>query len=415
MSYIRFKGATSSANGLGGMLPPPASGDQNSAIMGDGTYAIITGGSEPGSRVSGDYSSRWITNVPAGGITTYNIQDALNELDTKKSASIDVVPNMRGVYTVLPITGGGNLTGDLYIGSPAASSSIDGYLTSGDWSSFSAKESVLSFSLPLSRLVNAVSIPASSSSSNGYLASGDWDTFNNKQPPGNYQPSGSYATSTQGTKADNVGAVNGIIKSDGAASFSAAANGVDYLSPTGNGTGVTGVNAYQLNGATFLAPGPIGGTPSTITGTSITAQNGFIASNATANTICYLDANKTVQSAILSGVSLVSGVISPILSFNTQTGSYTLALPDSYKWVQINAASANVLTIPANSGAAFSIGCQILIEQSGTGQATISPFDAGVTLHSRGAAFKMAGQYATAALVQTAANVWNLSGDLTTT
>jgi len=42
-------------------------------------------------------------------------------------------------------------------------------------------EQPLTFSSPLSRSTNTVSIPAASSSSNGYLSSTDWSTFNGKQ------------------------------------------------------------------------------------------------------------------------------------------------------------------------------------------------------------------------------------------
>lgn len=47
-------------------------------------------------------------------------------------------------------------------------------------SALDAKEDDLTFSAPLSRSVNTISIAASSGSTNGYLASGDWTTFNNK-------------------------------------------------------------------------------------------------------------------------------------------------------------------------------------------------------------------------------------------
>ena len=46
-----------------------------------------------------------------------------------------------------------------------------------------------------------------------------------------FTASTAYATSAQGTKADNVGAVNGLVKSNGSATFAAAVDGTDYLSP----------------------------------------------------------------------------------------------------------------------------------------------------------------------------------------
>ena len=46
---------------------------------------------------------------------------------------------------------------------------------------WNAKESALTFSSPLSRATNTISIPAATTSVNGYLTSTDWTTFNGKQ------------------------------------------------------------------------------------------------------------------------------------------------------------------------------------------------------------------------------------------
>jgi hypothetical protein len=66
------------------------------------------------------------------------------------------------------------------IATQAASGTLSGYLSTGDWSTFNGKENVLSFSAPLSRLVNAVSVTQSGVATDGYLSSTDWNTFNNK-------------------------------------------------------------------------------------------------------------------------------------------------------------------------------------------------------------------------------------------
>jgi hypothetical protein len=50
------------------------------------------------------------------------------------------------------------------------------------------KENSLSFSLPLSRTANAVSLPAASGSQDGYLKSSDWSVFNSKQSALGYTP-----------------------------------------------------------------------------------------------------------------------------------------------------------------------------------------------------------------------------------
>lgn len=64
---------------------------------------------------------------------------------------------------------------------PTASSTQTGLLSSTDWNTFNGKENVLSFSSPLSRATNTISIPVATGSVNGYLSSADWTTFNGKQ------------------------------------------------------------------------------------------------------------------------------------------------------------------------------------------------------------------------------------------
>lgn len=57
--------------------------------------------------------------------------------------------------------------------------------------------------------------------------------------------SGGYLTSY--TETDPVvGAVSGIVKANGAGTISAAAAGTDYLTPTGDGSGLTGINAGKI-------------------------------------------------------------------------------------------------------------------------------------------------------------------------
>ena len=50
-----------------------------------------------------------------------------------------------------------------------------------------------------------------------------------------------------------VGAVNGLVKADGAGHIAAATPGTDYLTPTGNGSGLTGV--LKFGGVGLLASG----------------------------------------------------------------------------------------------------------------------------------------------------------------
>jgi hypothetical protein len=77
-----------------------------------------------------------------------------------------------------PIVSSGGTTPAISI--PAATSSVNGYLSSTDWTTFNGKESALTFSSPLVRTTNTISIPVATTSVNGYLSATDWTTFNNK-------------------------------------------------------------------------------------------------------------------------------------------------------------------------------------------------------------------------------------------
>jgi hypothetical protein len=71
---------------------------------------------------------------------------------------------------------------------------------------------------------------------------------------------------------------------------------------------------------------------------------------------------------------------------NPQTASYTLALTDRAKLVEISNASANTLTVPANATVAFPIGTQIQILQTGAGQTTLTPASITTATYSSGGA-----------------------------
>ncbi len=258
---------------------------------------------------SAAHAASAIANTPAGNISATDVQAALNELDSEKQPAGSY---LTGVTADSPLSGSGTSGSHLTVGNAAAdgstkgaasfnandfdassgnisidytngqkaSSSQPGFLSSTDWSTFNGKESALTFSAPLSRSTNTVSIPdaaadgstkgaasfnasdfnsssgnisidytngqAASGSAKGFLNSSDWSAFNGKAPGDAH-----YLTTQSeiGLSAEaNLGALTtGILKhtvSGGVSTPATAVSGTDYAPATsgsallkGNGSG----------------------------------------------------------------------------------------------------------------------------------------------------------------------------------
>ena len=99
--------------------------------------------------------------------------------------------------------------------------------------------------------------------------------------------------------------------------------------------------------------------------------------------------------------------------FNQQTGtSYTIALSDKDKIVEMSNASANTLSIPTDATTNFPVGTQIVVVQSGAGQTTIAAADSGTTTVNATPGLDLRDQWSMATLIKRAANNWVVTGDL---
>lgn len=105
---------------------------------------------------------------------------------------------------------------------------------------------------------------------------------------------------------------------------------------------------------------------------------------------------------------------SSTLITNARTASYTLVLADKDKLVEVSNAAANTVTIPTNATAAFPIGTQVNILQTGAGQTTISG-TSGVTVNSTGATAaspKLRAQWSSATAIKRGTDTWVVIGDI---
>ena len=130
--------------------------------------------------------SDWNATHTLSGVGTMATQDANAVAITGGS-----ITGVSGIGTVTSVTGtspvvssGGNTPA---ISMPAATTSVNGYLTSTDWTTFNNKGSgtitSVSGTAPVvssGGATPAISMAAATTSVNGYLTSTDWTTFNNK-------------------------------------------------------------------------------------------------------------------------------------------------------------------------------------------------------------------------------------------
>ena len=102
----------------------------------------------------------------------------------------------------------------------------------------------------------------------------------------------------------------------------------------------------------------------------------------------------------------------PVTTTTHSGTSYTFTPGDAATLVEFTSATAVTAIVPPNSAAPFPVGATILLRQYGAGQVGVVG-GVGVTVHARGGALDLAGQYAQATLIKRATNEWVLSGDVT--
>jgi len=136
-----------------------------------------------------------------------------------------------------------------------------------------------------------------------------------------------------------------------------------------------------------------------------TATTGLTAiTSATTDDVLYIVDAATNSRKITVGDFQASLSIGAI---NAQTGtSYTLVLTDNGKYITMNNAAANTLTIPTNASVAFDVGAVIMVAQIGAGATTITA-STGVTLNGVSAGSgALSAQYAGVSLLKIGTDAW---------
>jgi len=309
---------------------------------------VITGtftGSSPTDGLVMDYATGWGRFSDFGGdgfqwfnagLATTKLMElsstgALTTTGTVTANGVLLTGNLGTVTSVTgtaPVVSSGGTTPAISMAK--ATTSVDGYLSSTDWTTFNNKQPAGSYlttvtsDAPLTGSGTSsshLSMPAATTSVNGYLTSTDWNTFNGKQA------SGTYVNSVSGTtgRITSTGGVTPVIDlASGVAT--AGTTGSSTLIPVvtidtyGRVTSITTAANPQGTVTSVTGTAPVvssgGATPAISMAAATTSVNGYLTStdwttfnNKTSNTgtVTSVGGTGTVNGLTLTGTVTTSG------------------------------------------------------------------------------------------------------------
>ncbi len=230
--------ATNSSNDVTVTIPGGSSG--SGTVTSVSALTLGTSGTDLSSSVADSTTTPVITlNVPSASASN---RGALTSADwTTFNNKTNNTGTVTQIIASSPLTGG-TITSSGTIGIPQAGTAADGYLSQTDWNTFNDKTDTtgtvtnVSGTAPISvtngNTTPAISISQASTSVNGFLSATNWTTFNNKQDE-----------LVSGT---NIKTINGnsILGSGNLVVSGSANNNTITLTA---GTGLTGGGSFTLN------------------------------------------------------------------------------------------------------------------------------------------------------------------------
>ena len=280
----------------------------NAGSGGSGSFSVELA---HGSELGGTDSNVQLTSPANGNILSYDGGNGYwKNTDLTAGTGISVTKSVNGVLTVTntsPSSGGTvtSVTGTAPVVSsggntpaismPAATTSVDGYLTSTDWNTFNSKGNGTVTSVSATAPITSsggntpnLAMPAATISVDGYLTSTDFTTFNNKQ-----------ATLVSGT---NIKTINGsTLLGSGDLAVSAT--------PAGSTTQVQ----YNNAGA-FGASASLTFASSTLTAPVVSASNGLVLNSATVSASFSIPSGSNAMS--VGPITVASGQTVTVASGN---------------------------------------------------------------------------------------------------
>ena len=255
-----------------------------------------------------------------------------------------------------PLTGSG--TSGSHLAIPAATASVNGYLTSTDWTTFNNKGSGTVTSVTgTSPVVSsggatpAISIPAATTSVNGYLTSTDWNTFNSKQAAFGSQTANYFYAAPNGSA--GVPSFRALVAADvPTLNQSTTGNAATATTATNIASGAAGSLPYQsgAGATTFLAAGT--------NGNVLTLASGVPSWTAPAGGVTLSNDTATATNLYPTFASATSGSVSTIytgnanLLYKPSTGELQSQVPVAINGIVVNNATINTsYTIPSGYNA----------------------------------------------------------------
>jgi len=229
-------------------------------VKGSGTSALTAASTIPTTDLSGTITNAQLAN---SAITINGTSTSLGG-----SISVGTVTSVTGTSPV--VSSGGNTPA---ISMPAATSSVNGYLTSADWTTFNGKQPAGTYvtSVAATSPVTSsggttptIAMPAATTSVSGYLTSTDWNTFNSKGSGTVTSVTGTAPVVSSGgatpaiSMAAATGSVNGYLTSTDWTTFNSKAAPFTYTTnyiPYGQGTTTPNQSSsLTFDGTTQTAP-----------------------------------------------------------------------------------------------------------------------------------------------------------------
>jgi hypothetical protein len=280
--------------------------------------------------------------VSSGGTTpAISMPKATTSVDGYLSSTDWTTFNNKGSGTVTSVTATSPVasTGGAtpVISMPAATTSVSGYLTSTDWNTFNGKQPAGTYVTAVSGTAPvvssggttpAISMAAATTSVSGYLTSTDWNTFNSKQP------AGTYVTSITVTSSNGLA---GTVTSGATPAITLSTSITGILK--GNGTAISAATsgtdyAPATSGSAILYGNGAGGFSSVTIGTGVSFAGGTLSATGSGGTVTSVTGTAPVVS---------SGGATPAISMAAATTSVNGYLT-STDWTTFNGKQAALVS-----------------------------------------------------------------------